>query len=111
MTAQYILHKSKNDQFYFVLTADNNQTILKSEMYTAKASAQNGAESVRTNCTDDANFERLTSANGQFYFNLRAANHQVIGTSEMYTTKAACENGIQAVMKVGPAAPLSDQTA
>lgn len=110
MASQYILRKSKDDQFYFVLTADNNQTILKSEMYTAKSSAQNGVESVRANCSDDARFERLESANGQFYFNLRAANHQVIGVSEMYTTKAARENGVKAVMKVGPAAPLSDQT-
>ena len=34
-----------------------------------------------------------TAKNGQFMFNLKAANGQVILTSEMYTTKAAAENG------------------
>ena len=32
--------------------------------------------------------------NGEFQFNLKATNGQVILTSEGYTTKAACMNGI-----------------
>jgi len=39
---------------------------------------------------------------GQFYFNLKAGNGQVILTSEMYTTKAACENGIASVKTNSP---------
>ena len=41
--------------------------------------------------------------NGEFVFNLRADNGQSILTSEMYTTKAACSNGIDSVRK-----PCSD---
>lgn len=110
MAAQYKLSKSTNDQFYFVLTADNNEPILKSEMYTTKSAALNGIESVKTNSTEDARFVRLTSANGQFYFNLRAANNQVIGSSEMYKTERSRDNGIEAVKRVGPVAKLSDAT-
>lgn len=37
--------------------------------------------------------------NGEFQFNLKAGNGQVILASEGYTTKAACENGIESVKK------------
>lgn len=37
--------------------------------------------------------------NGQFYFNLKASNGQIILSSEGYTTKAACMNGVESVQK------------
>ena len=42
--------------------------------------------------------------NGEFQFNLKATNGQVILTSEGYNTKAACLNGIESVKKNGPVA-------
>ena len=40
--------------------------------------------------------------NGQFMFNLKATNGQVILTSEMYTAKPACKNGIESVRTNAP---------
>ena len=40
--------------------------------------------------------------NGEFQFNLKAGNGQTILTSEGYTTKAACNNGIESVKKNAP---------
>ncbi|MCH5173190.1 MAG: YegP family protein [Bacteroidales bacterium] len=40
--------------------------------------------------------------NGEFQFNLKATNGQVILTSEGYTTKAACLNGVESVKKNAP---------
>ena len=37
--------------------------------------------------------------NGEFQFNLKAGNGQTILASEGYTTKAACDNGIESVRK------------
>ncbi|OYX82652.1 MAG: hypothetical protein B7Y83_14110 [Flavobacteriales bacterium 32-34-25] len=37
--------------------------------------------------------------NGEFQFNLKAANGQAILASEGYTTKTACDNGIESVRK------------
>ena len=37
--------------------------------------------------------------NGEFQFNLKATNGQVILTSEGYASKAACLNGIESVKK------------
>jgi uncharacterized protein YegP (UPF0339 family) len=44
-------------------------------------------------------FECKPAANGQFMFNLKAGNHEVILTSELYTTKTACTGGIESVRK------------
>jgi len=38
-------------------------------------------------------------ANGEFQFVLKAGNGQVILASEGYTTRAACDNGIESVRK------------
>lgn len=46
-------------------------------------------------------FEIKKAKNGQFHFNLKATNGQVILTSEMYTTKRSAKNGIASVMKNG----------
>lgn len=43
-------------------------------------------------------FEINRAKDGQFYFNLKARNGQVILTSEMYTTKANTHSGITSVM-------------
>lgn len=43
-------------------------------------------------------------------FDLKAGNGQVIATSEVYTTDAACKNGIESVKKNAPVAAVEDQT-
>lgn len=37
--------------------------------------------------------------NGEFQFNLKASNGQTVLTSEGYTTKTACLNGVESVRK------------
>lgn len=43
-------------------------------------------------------------------FDLKAGNGEVIATSEVYTTKAACIKGINSVKKNSPVAEIEDQT-
>ena len=43
-------------------------------------------------------------------FDLKANNGQVIATSEVYTTDAACKNGIESVKKNAAVAGIEDQT-
>ena len=55
-------------------------------------------------------FVVITAKNGEFTFNLKASNGEVILTaSETYTTMSACENGIASVKK-NAAAHIEDQT-
>lgn len=44
-------------------------------------------------------FVITTRKNGEFQFSLKAGNGQEILASEGYTTKAACQNGIESVKK------------
>jgi len=46
-----------------------------------------------------AHYELKPAKNDQFMFNLKAANGEIILTSETYTTKAAALNGIESVKK------------
>ena len=46
-----------------------------------------------------AKFEISVRKNGEFQFNLKASNGEVILTSEGYTTKADCLNGVESVKK------------
>jgi hypothetical protein len=95
------LKVAKNGQFYFVLKASNGQVILQSEMYTTKAAALNGIQSVQNNASDEAHFDLTTTTNDKFHFNLKAKNHQVIGSSEVYESKASAEKGIASVQRNG----------
>ena len=43
-------------------------------------------------------------------FNLKANNGQVIATSEIYNSDAACRKGIDSVRRNAPIAPIENQT-
>jgi uncharacterized protein YegP (UPF0339 family) len=99
MTAYFELrHNLANQSPYsFVLKAGNHEIILVSEHYTTKAAAENGIASVQTNGPDANRYETRTANNGQAYFVLKAANHQIIGTSETYSSEQACQKGMASV--------------
>lgn len=108
---KFIIKKRTNGEFQFNLKAGNGEVILASEGYTNKAGCENGIESTRTNAPDDGRYERKTSSNGKFFFNLKAGNGQVIGSSEMYNSEASRDNGISSVKNNAPSATVEDQTA
>ena len=110
MAAKFVIKKASDGQFLFHLKAGNGEIILRSELYKTKASAENGVASVRKNAPDDARYERKTASNGQFMFNLKAGNHEIIGTSELYKAEASRENGIASVKQNAPDAALDDQS-
>ena len=102
MAGKFELKVAKNGKYHFNLLAGNGQIILQSEMYESKSAAENGIASIKKNAADDARYERKEAKDGSPFFTLKAANHQVIGQSEQYSSKSAMENGIQSVMKNAP---------
>ena len=110
MSAAFSIRKSTNGQFHFNLTAANNKIILSSETYRNKACAQAGIQSVKANCAADGRHELRTSAKGQPYFVLVAANKEIIGRSELYSSKSAMERGIASVKRNGRKAAIRDET-
>ena len=103
---RYRLFVGKDQQYYFSLKAPNGRVILQSEGYKALAGAENGIDSVRNHSSSMGNYELKTAKNGEFYFVLKAANHQVIGASEMYITQQGAQEGLESVMAFAPSAEV-----
>jgi len=110
MAGWFELNKSEKGQFTFVLKAANSEVILRSEQYESKPAALNGIASVQKNSPDDARYERKDASDGRPFFNLKAANHQVIGTSQLYASAASRDNGIASVKANGPTTTVKDNT-
>ncbi|MDH3229012.1 MAG: YegP family protein [Alphaproteobacteria bacterium] len=111
MAGAFELYKDKAAEFRFRLKAANGEIILASEGYTQRAGAENGIESVRANAPVDARYERKETKDGGHVFRLTATNGQVIGNSEVYTSAAGRDNGVESVKANAPEAALKDLTA
>lgn len=107
--SKFIIKKSINEQYYFVLKANNSEIILTSEMYTQIHSLKNWIQSVIENSYYDSQYNRLISMDNKYYFTLEAENGEVIGVSETYNSKQAMENGIQSVKENAPLASIESE--
>jgi len=103
---KFEVYTDKAGESRFRLKAGNGQIILASEWYSSSDGCENGIASARKNSADKANFEVAETKNGGCKFNLKAGNGQVIGTSEVYESDAACDNGIDSVMRNAPDAEV-----
>lgn len=83
--------------FHFNLHAQNGETVLSSETYTTAAAAWNGAFAIQDASALDGAFTVKTSTDNRFYFTLTAENGQVVGVSQMYTTRESANAGIASV--------------
>jgi uncharacterized protein YegP (UPF0339 family) len=95
-------------QFMFNLKAGNHEVVLTSESYASRQSVDTGIESVRTNSVQDSSYERRTATDKSPYFVLTAANAQVIGRSQMYSSTSAMEAGIASVKAGAPTAKVTE---
>lgn len=105
---KFEITKRKNGEFQFNLKAGNGQIILTSEGYTTKTACNNGIESVKKNSSIDDRYEKKDAKNDKFYFNLKASNGQVIGSSQMYESEAGRDKGIESVKTNAPEAAIVD---
>ena len=55
-------------------------------------------------------FEVKRTSDNRYMFNVRAGNTQVIASSQIYSSMAACRNGINSVGTNAPIAAIEDQT-
>ena len=108
MSGKFVISKRSNGEFQFVLKAGNGEIILTSELYKTRAAAENGIASVQTNSPLAERYEKKTASNGKEHFNLKAANHQVIGSSQLYASAASRDAGIESVRKNGATTSIKD---
>ncbi len=109
MAGKFEVKQGTSGKVGFALKARNGRTILTGQQYAGKTGAEKGVRSVKDNATDDAKFERKSAKDGRPYFVLKAANGQVIGQSQMYSSTRAMENGIASVRRHAAEADVDDQ--
>ena len=113
--------KTTKSGIKFDLKAGNGETIATSEVYKAEKSCLNGVASVQKNAPKAAienqtvegfakekcpKFVVFVDKAGEYRFNLRATNGQIIAVSEGYKAIAGCMNGIESVKKNAADAPV-----
>lgn len=107
---KFTISQRVNKEYQFNLKSENGEIILTSEGYIQKASCYRGIESVKVNSEDDSRYDRRVAVNGKDYFVLKARNGEIIGKSQLYTSKSAMENGIASVKSNAPTAEIVDET-
>ncbi len=116
--------RTTNTGIKFDLKAGNGEVIATSEVYKSLNSCRNGAASVKKNAPianlEDQTaeeyakekcpkFEMYIDKAGEYRFRLKATNGQTIATSEGYSAKAGCLNGIDSVKRNAPDAEIDEQ--
>lgn len=96
--ARFETFQGKDGKTYFRLRAGNGEIILSSQGYTTLQACRKGIRSVQANAGLPERYQVRTTRSGEPYFVLLAGNRQVIGRSESYSSEAACERGIIAVI-------------
>ena len=107
--SKFYIRQAKDGQYYFSLKSEQGSTLLSSEMYTTLKACENGIASVKKNAPEEARYDLKQSESGKFHFNLKAANHQVIGSSQMYQSEESAKNGIASVMNNAPEAEVVNE--
>ncbi len=110
MSAKFLIQRAKNDEFYFTLKAANGEPVGRSEMYTQKASAKNGIESVKKNAGDHKNYAFKEGRDGQHYFSLKAGNGEIILQSQGYASEDGAKRGAEAVGRAASEAEILDES-
>lgn len=100
--ARFDVFQGADLRFYFDLHARNGAIILQSQGYTTEASALNGAFAVQENGVVAARYQILQAVDGRWYFNLMAANGQVIATSQTYASKSGAQSGRDSMIALLP---------
>ena len=100
MPATFLLCKSPDQEYSFVLRAENNEAVLTSRKYRTKAGAQGGIQSVRDNCMDDSRYEHRLAPDGSHFFILKTSNGEAIGQSKTYPYLDALDRAITTIKRI-----------
>lgn len=111
---KFQINKDARGEFRFNLRAKNGEIVLRSsEGYVTKQGCMGGIAAVKVNAPFDNRYDsryNKDAKSGQYSFVLRAANYEALGISESYETAVGRDNGIAAVKRDAPTAPVEDLT-
>ncbi len=106
MSARFEKYTDGAGEYRFRYYGKSGAQILKSEGYKSTSGRQNGIDSVKTNATKDSAYDRQTTVDSRYYFNMKAANGEIIATSVYYVSTDARATAIADVKANAPSAPI-----
>jgi hypothetical protein len=95
-SAAFETYQGLDGHHYFTLVAGNGANVLRSQGYDSRAAAEAGVQSAILNGYDVRNFQ-THQASGEFYFDVKATNGQVVGTSRLFTSKPSADRSATTV--------------
>ena len=104
--ARFDVFRGVDGRFYFNLHAANGAIVLSSQGYGDESNALSATFSVANYGTDAARYDIRESADGGYYFNVTAANGQVIGTSEVYSSRSNANRAAASIQALLPTVEL-----
>lgn len=102
----FIIVQKTNGAFQFSLRADNRRSILIGNEHSSKESCEQGIEAVRKYSRKQDNFHLVNFAEVDFYFKLEDENGLLLGSSDMYKSRLACQQDIMAVHALASSADV-----
>ncbi len=106
---EFLVFLGKDEQFYFHLSSETGQVLLVSEGYTTLNGCLGGVRAVRKNAAIPERFTIYPAKNGGFYFMLKAANYRLVGVSDVFADRLACEASLALVARLAGAAALNQR--
>ncbi len=109
-TESFELRTASNGEFYFVLKAGNGAVIGVSETYVTKYNAERALSTVNKIVTrmpsvfdapSGAKFAVFKGIDSKYYFNLRAANGEIVMQSQSYSARSSAVGGVGSVQTNG----------
>lgn len=108
MSARFELKATASGGARFTYQDSGGRVVLTSQGYRTPGAARDGIESIRANAMVDDRYERLMARSGHPYFNLKAANGQIIGTSVLFGSPQERHDAIEAMQQEAADAPVHD---
>lgn len=109
-TSKYQIFQGEDRQIRFRLKSRDCETLLVSHGYRNKHSTLRGIAYTMQQTQNERFFSRRLSSNYQYYFVLKSKDGRILGTSEMFDSKACRENAIIAVKRAAKSAKVDDLT-
>lgn len=110
MTAEFIVKRAANNEFYFVLQLPNGDILLTSNRYLFKVSCLSAVETAKNCSSKHYNYQKGMATSGGHFFVLRGADNEIVCTSEIYQNSFQRDEAMEFVKNELAAVPVRDLT-
>lgn len=98
----------EDGMYYFQFNDEAGEPILFSHGYQSEKGRDSGIQAVIRNAADSRHYETEKTRKGQYFFILKSGNHQEVGRSRMFDTRAEMQEKLKLLKAVRNDTPVFD---